>query len=103
MTVAMHRTVASLGALPMVVRTEYHDDVVLLLVSRVIFLPDLANFVLLDDDNRREPEADAALPKGEERGGGDEEEVRVRARGDDVGEEDWRNFAISESSSDKRC
>ena len=42
MTVAMHRMVASFGALPMVVLTEYQDEVELFLLRLVIFLPRLA-------------------------------------------------------------
>ena len=91
MTVAMHRMVASLGALPMVVLTEYQDEVELFLLRLVIFFPRLALRLAAAAAAVVPP---APPPNPPERRG-DEGEAR--------GEEACRNFAISASSNSNNC
>tara|TARA_B110000211_G_C13580869_1_gene336202 strand:- start:135 stop:392 length:258 start_codon:yes stop_codon:yes gene_type:complete len=79
MTVDIQRIVASFGALPIVVRTEYHDEVELLRVLRDIFFPTRAPRLAM---------MDAALrPSGELRGelrGGDDDEEEAEEDGPDL-------------------
>ena len=83
MTVAMHRMVASLGALPMVVLTEYQDEVELFLLRLVIFFPRLAL--------RLAAAAAAVVPPA------------PPPNPPERGEEACRNFAISASSNSNNC